>query len=365
MNIFIKSQTALSSLNLIYLGKVIHEQPGFRGVSHLAEHLISYGVRDCEPQYEKYGIVSNASTGPLAVSFYLQGLDRYIRQFGDDYISRILKFEPSRELFERERKVVLEEYKDCFTDQLGAYLYNRMRINYDYCGPIGYRQDLENLTYEDYIEFQRQTFDAPDKLIYVGDKEFEQNITYGQSSLYRNYTLKNSTELQLEDKNKFEEKAVVHLHCPITEKDLPYARFASKLLSGGMDSPLFKLVREEHALAYFVYGLPNILSINCCSFDILTLVSKENKDFTFELIEKVMNDPGKYVTQERFNDLHFAYKIALEKEEIERYINVSKYVVPYESSIDFIIDNNLLTYESCIDFICRCSKNIYRFSDKN
>ena len=75
MNIFVKSQTALASLNLVYLGKVVQEQPGFRGISHLAEHLISYGVRDCEPQYEKYGIMSNASTGPLSVSFYLQGLD--------------------------------------------------------------------------------------------------------------------------------------------------------------------------------------------------------------------------------------------------------------------------------------------------
>ena len=365
MNIFVKSQTALASLNLVYLGKVVQEQPGFRGISHLAEHLISYGVRDCEPQYEKYGIMSNASTGPLSVSFYLQGLDRYIRKFGDDYIRIILSFEPSKELFERERKVVLEEYKDCFTDQVGAYLYNQMRINYDYCGPIGYRQDLENLTYEDYIEYQRQTFSAPDKLIYVGDKEFEYDIKFGNSQLTRNFKLKNSTALELENKSQFEEKAVVHIHAPINENDLPYARFASKLLSGGMDSPLFKLIREEHALAYFVYGMPNILSLNCCSFDVITLVSKENRDFAFELIEKVLTEPEKYVSRERFEDLHFAYKIALEKEEIERYINVSKFIAPYETSIDYIIDKNLLSYESCIDFIRRSAANLYRFSDKN
>lgn len=365
MNIFVKSQTALASLNLVYLGKVIHEQPGFRGVSHLAEHLISYSVREYEPQYEKYGIMSNASTGPLAVSFYLQGLDRYIRQFGDEYIRKIMNFTPSKELFERERKVVLEEYKDCFTDQVGAYLYNQMRINYDYCGPIGYRKDLEDLTYEDYIEFQHRTFAEPDKLIYVGDCKFDCDINFGKSSLLRDFKLKTSTELELENKNQFDEKAVVHVHSPISQNDLPFARFASKLLSGGMDSPLFKLVREEHALAYFVHAMPNILSLNCCSFDIFTLVSKENKDFAFELIEKVIREPEKYVTRERFEDLHFAYKIALEKEEIERYINVSKYVAPYESSIDYIIDKGLLTYESCIDFIRSCAEKIYRFSDKN
>ena len=364
MNIFAKSQTALASLNIVYLGKVVHEQPGFRGVSHLAEHLISYGVRDCEPQYEKYGILSNASTGPLSVSFYLQGLDRYIRQFGDDYIIRILNFEPSKELFERERKVVLEEYKDCFTDQVGAYLYNQMRINYDYCGPIGYREDLEKLTYDQYIEFQRQTFAEPDKLIYVGDREFENNIIFGKSSMIRDFKLKNSTALQLEDKSRFEEKAVIHTHSPIAPQDLPFARFASKLLSGGMDSPLFKLIREEHALAYFVYGMPNILSLNCCSFDVITLVSKENKNFAFELIDRVLNEPEKYVSKERFDDLHFAYKIALEKEEIERYINVSKFIAPYETSIDYVINQNLLTYESCIDFIRRCAGNLHRFSDK-
>ena len=365
MNIFAKSQTALSSLNIIYLGKVVHEQPGFRGVSHLAEHLISYGVRPCESQYEKYGIVSNASTGPLAVSFYLQGLDRYIRQFGEDYIERILKFEPSRELFERERKVVLEEYKDCFTDQVGAYLYNQMRINYDYCGPIGYREDLEKLTYENYIEFQRKNFSAPDKMIYVGDKELNFDIKFANSTMMRDFKLQNSTTLQLENKNQFDEKAVVHIHAPIKPEDLPFARFAGKLLSGGMDSPLFKLVREEHALAYFVYAMPNILSLNCCSFDIITLVSKENKDFTFELIEQVLKNPEKFVSKERFDDLYFAYSIALEKEEIERYINVSKFVAPYESSIDYIFNNKLLTYESIIDFIKRSAVSTYHFSDKN
>ena len=364
MNIFAKSQTALASLNLVYLGKVVHEQPGFRGVSHLAEHLISYGVRDCEAQYEKYGIVSNAATGPLSVSFYLQGIDRYIRQFGDDFIDRLLKFEPSKELFERERKVVLEEYKDCFTDQVGSYLLNQMRINYDYCGPVGYRADLENLTYDDYMDFQRSTFRAPDKLIYVGDSEFKKEINFSNSSLTREFKLQKSTTLELENKSSFEEKAVVHLHSPLQQHELPYARFASRLLSHGMDSPLFKLVREKHALAYFVYAAASSLSLNCSSFDILTLVSKENKDFTFELISDVMNNPEKYVTQERFDDLLFAYKIILEKEEIERYINVNKFIAPYECSIDYLIDNKLLTYESIINFIKNAAKNTHHFSDK-
>lgn len=364
MNIFAKSQTALASLNLVYLGKVVNEQPGFRGVSHLAEHLISYGVRECEPQYEKYGIVSNASTGPLSVSFYLQGIDRYIRQFGNDYIDRLLKFEPSRELFERERKVVLEEYKDCFTDQVGSYLLNQMRICYDYCGPVGYRADLENLTYDAYMDFQKSNFSAPDKLIYVGDSEFEKDVNFGNSSLLREFKLKSSTTLELENKSTFEEKAVVHLHSPLKQNELPYARFAARLLSHGMDSPLFKLVREEHALAYFVYAAASSLSLNSSSFDVLTLVSKENKDFTFELIESVFTDPEKYVTCERFNDLLFAYRIILEKEEIERYINVNKFIAPYECSIDYLIDNKLLTYDSIIDFIKNAAGNIYRFSDK-
>ena len=285
MNIFVKSQTALASVNLIYLGKVVQETPGFRGVSHLAEHLLAYSVRECEPVYEKYGILSNASTGPLSVSFYLQGLDRYIREFGDDFISRILKFEPSRELFERERKVVLEEYKDCFTDQVGSYLLNRMRISYDYCGAIGYRKDLEDLTYENYIEYQRTAFSRPDKLIYVGDEKFEKEIEFGTSSLQRDFILKDSTDLELENKSQFDEKAVVHLHSPIAAADIPYAKFAGKLLSGGMDSPLFKLVREEYALAYFVYAAGSSMSINCSSFDILTLVSSK-VDFNDRIDER-------------------------------------------------------------------------------
>lgn len=364
MNIFAKSPTKLSSINLIYSGKVIHEEKPFRGVSHLAEHLMAYAVRDMESEYEKYGIVSNACTGPLYVSFYLQGLERYIKKFAYDFIAKIINFVPSKELFERERKVVLEEYKDCFTDQVMSYLLNQSRINYDYCGAIGYREDLENLTYEQYLEFQKSFFSKPDKLLYIGSKAIDFNLEFAKTDCNKLFDFKLETNLQLEKLNSFKEKAVVHLHTQITPEELPYMKFASALLSKGMDSPLFRVVREENALAYFVHcGVPSF-SYNFATMDILTQVSTENLHFTFDVIENVLNNVEKYVTRKRFKDLITSYKITLEKDDINRYTNIGKFITPYESTIDYLLDNKLLTYDKTIEILKSKQGKFHHFSDK-
>ncbi len=364
MNIFAKSPTKLSSINLIYSGKVVHEAKPYRGVSHLAEHLMSYAVRVMESEYEKYGIVSNACTGPLYVSFYLQGLERYIKKFAEDFVVKIIDFVPSRELFERERKVVLEEYKDCFTDQISSYLLNQSRINYDYCGAIGYREDLENLTYEKYLEFQKTFFSKPDKLLYIGSKPLNLSLEFSETDCRKIFTFKEQTDLTLEQNSVFKEKAVVHLHTSLTPEELPYAKFACALLSKGMDSPLFRMVREENALAYFVNcGAPSF-SYNFATFDILTQVSSENLHYTFDVIENVLNNVEKHVTRKRFNDLITSYKITLEKEDINRYNNVSKFITPYESTISYLIDNKLLTYDKTIEFLKSKQGKFYHFSDK-
>ena len=364
MNIFAKSATKLSSINLIYTGKVIHEEKPFRGVSHLAEHLMAYAVRDLESEYEKYGIVSNACTGPLYVAFYLQGLERYVKKFAEDFIFKIISFVPSKELFERERKVVLEEYKDCFTDQISSFVLNQSRINYDYCGAIGYREDLENLTYEQYLEFQKTFFSKSDKLLYVGSKPIDFNLEFGNTDCFKLFKFKESTSLQLEENSVFKEKAVVHLHTQITSDELPYAKFACALLSKGMDSPLFRVVREENALAYFVHcGAPSF-SYNFSTMDILTQVSTENLHFTFEVIENVLNNVEKYISKKRFKDLITSYKITLEKDDINRYSNISKFITPYENTIDYLLDNKLLTYEKTIDFLKSKQGKFYHFSDK-
>ncbi|MBR7128216.1 MAG: insulinase family protein [Lentisphaeria bacterium] len=364
MNIFAKSPTKLSSINLIYSGKVIHEKKPFRGVSHLAEHLMSYAVRDLESEYDKYGIVSNACTGPLYVSFYLQGLERYVKKFAEDFITKIMSFTPSRELFERERKVVLEEYKDCFTDQISSYLLNQSRINYDYCGAIGYREDLENLSYEQYLEFQKTFFSKPDKLLYVGSKPIDFKLDFATTDCNKIFNFSSSSTLKLEQQSEFKEKAVVHLHTQLAGNELPYAKFACALLSKGMDSPLFRTVREENALAYFVNcGAPSF-SYNFATMDILTQVSDENLQFTFEVIENVLNNVEKFITRKRFNDMITSYKITLEKDDINRYSNISKFITPYENTIDYLLDNKLLTYSNVIDFLKSKQGKFYHFSDK-
>ncbi|MDD3153510.1 MAG: insulinase family protein, partial [Victivallaceae bacterium] len=324
-----------------------------RGVSHLAEHIMSYAVRPLEAGYEKSAISSNACTGALHVRFFLQGLESQIRKHAPEFLRRIVDFEPSRELFERERQVVLEEYKDNFTDQAGAYLINLSRKYYDYYGPLGAREDLENLTYEAYLDFQHREFSRPAKLIYVGTTPFEpKKMEFAPTQLKRTFSFRPDRKLIPEHPCAFEEKTVIDFHTSLKAEELAYAKLGMTLLSAGMESPLFKLVREKHALAYFVFGTARLLSGNYGCADILTMVSNANRDKAIELIGKVLAAPEKFLTRKRFREVVASYVLHMRIQEIERYINIDQTLAPNpRQTLDYLMNHQMPTYESMIAFL--------------
>lgn len=237
------------SLNIFYDAGAKIETPGYRGVSHLAEHLISKAIEQYEEQFDAHGINQNALTSENYVLFYFNGLNENLKKFEDIFI-KLLSYVPTKEEFEKEKRVVLTEYDQTFNEKRSLIL-NLMRKYYNTYSAIGLREDVEKISYEDYLEFQKAHFSHPTYILRVGETDFFDfytNLTY-VTDTECSYELKEYDYFQ-ESKIKLNNMFFVKwLDLDYDFKDITLLEY---YLSYGLTSPMYSVLREKLGLVYYV-----------------------------------------------------------------------------------------------------------------
>jgi predicted Zn-dependent peptidase len=165
MIINLKSQTDLSGFYVVYEGSTNLEKPGWYGISHLMEHLVCKSFDHLQEDFDKDGIDWNAYTSSNEIVFYLTGLDEKVNKWKKKFVDLLTTFNITKEQFENERKIVLEEYMDSFNDQTQSHMLNLSRKLFNDYSPIGLRQDLENLKFMDCLNFFELQYTKPTKII--------------------------------------------------------------------------------------------------------------------------------------------------------------------------------------------------------
>jgi len=340
---WVKSNNKLATIALRYHGNVLHETPGFRGVSHLCEHLKMRWLLDEHEKYDRCGMHFNAMTGTRDVFFYLSGLSRYMKHFEAEFLERVIHARPTKEEFERERKVVLAEYGNAMTSLAGVYRINFLRKKYGFCGPIGYREDLEKLTYEAFLSFLEKEFSAPDELLRISRENGGSTIPFAEKRTAKLAKPSGKT-LNLEPYQDCAKQEVLHFHAEVPLEDLPRAFFAAQLLSDL--GPLFKVLRQEHSLVYGVGASAGKISDDRAIFDISGLLDQKNLRQAQALTQEILAHPEKHITHKRFNDTLFSTKIQFELDDMNRAENFRYYLTPEEERLPRWIKQGLLPYDS-------------------
>ena len=142
MIINLKSQTELSGFYVVYEGSTNLEKPGWYGISHLMEHLMCKNFDHLQEDFDKDGIDWNAYTSGNEIVFYLTGLEEKVNKWKGEFMDLLGQFNVTKEDFENERKIVLEEYMDSFNSQTEVHMLNLSRKLFNDYDPIGLREDL-------------------------------------------------------------------------------------------------------------------------------------------------------------------------------------------------------------------------------
>lgn len=337
----LNSETNLSGFYIVYNGSTNLEKKGWRGISHLLEHLVFKSVDHLLTDFDRDGLEYNAYTSSNNIVFYLTGLDRCVNKWKDTFLNLLLEFKITEEDFIKERLIVIEELSDCFNEQSQTHAMNLSRKLLNDFEPIGSRQDLEALTYADIKEFFELQYAKPSKIINVS-----KNSTYNNDSIeFSNITIDKKYELgnydvELELSNEFKDKTSLIISSPLIEEDFGYVDFINSILGLGLASPLYTEVREKRGLVYYIQCYMSMLNKQGMSV-ISTVTSNENADKVLECVKEVINNPQKYITQERIDIVKDYFSVRSEINDIQRHQRVNKYISDTQTVFDILDEVNM------------------------
>ena len=333
----VKSQTQLSGFYIVFKNSTLGENKGTFGVSHLGEHLLFKNIEDMLDIFDIDGIGNNAYTSDTEIVVLFTGLEEYLSKHKKTILDKILTFNITKEQFENERKIVIEEYKMYFNKQAENHQLNLYRKKFGNFGAIGLLEDLENITYDEFKEFYDRQFSKPHMIINVSkDSEFETDIEFSTETFdkvihYGDY------DVALEPYNNKNGKiSIINMSEVITE-DFAIVNFITDLIGSGLKSPIYDEIREKRGLVYYINSYLDRISDQSG----VVIISSETADNNVEEFQKtlkyVLDNPKKFITQERFDIVKQSTEIKLKKQDINRYNSVDKYISPKEWQVESIL----------------------------
>ena len=338
MIINLKSQNDLSSFYIIWEGSTNLEKKGWYGIAHLCEHLQTKMIDHLQEDFDRDGIEWNLWTSSNEICMYIQGLDEKVNKWKHIIMDLMFEFKITKEDFENERKIVLEEYLDAMNGQTEVHQINLERKLFNDYGPIGLREDLEKLKFMDIINFWELQYAKPTKIINVSKgKPYKNNeIDFAERKIDRKIEF-GDHKVPFELGNEFKDKSSLVMLSPVIDEDFAYVHFINAMLSLGLKSPLYQEIREKRGLVYYVHCYQSRMNQQGLN-TIATQTSNKNLSACIDAIKEVLENPKKYLTKERFDLVKDYYKVRMQKDEILRYKNVNQFINPEGWSVYDIID---------------------------
>lgn len=338
MIINLKSQNDLSSFYIIWEGSTNLEKKGWYGIAHLCEHLQTKMIDHLQEDFDRDGIEWNLWTSSNEICMYIQGLDEKVNKWKHIIMDLMFEFKITKEDFENERKIVLEEYMDAMNGQTEVHQINLERKLFNDYGPIGLREDLEKLKFMDIINFWELQYAKPTKIINVSKgKPYKNNeIDFAERTIVKNISF-GDHKVPFELGNEFKDKSSLVMLSPVIDEDFAYVHFINAMLSLGLKSPLYQEIREKRGLVYYVHCYQSRMNQQGLN-TIATQTSNKNLSACIDAIKEVLENPKKYLTKERFDLVKDYYKVRMQKDEILRYKNVNQFINPEGWSVYDIID---------------------------
>lgn len=339
MVINLKSQTELAGFYIVYEGSTLLETENNFGIAHLCEHLLCKSYQHLQDEFQQKAVTWNAYTSNNNVVFFIHGLVDLIEPYKNRLIEYISNYELKDEVFENERKIVLQEYLDAFNDQNANHILNLYRKRYGYYDPIGSYRALTAITADDVREFINLQFKKPTKIVNVGN-DFHYSDFHHLHIPQPMLTAPEDFELQRG--NSYEEKTSLIILFDEFRGNYAYIKFINELLADGLNSPLYQEIREKRGMAYYVHLY--LTRIGGRGVNVLaTETTEEHISRIINIVGDILSKPTEYISKERFTRVAEGWKIQSRINEINRFARVTKFLEPVGWNVDEIIDT--VTYD--------------------
>lgn len=360
------------------------EKDGEHGLSHLVEHCMCEQVKQFENKMKEYSINWNAYTTSDEIVFYISGIDKYLRKFIDKFTKAILSYNITPEVFERERNIVIAEYKQSFNDEASRFYINFHRKHYNYTGVIGSLGDLEKITYKDFLQFKKKIIKKVSVIYYMHPKtkkKFEYvyevkklaeesglekknlDLTFSETGYdkykmeYFNSGISEERNLMIFGRFTNKDKAERYKNVALTKVLINY-------LTNGLTSYLYQEIREKLACVYSIHGSQNVFE-NESNVEFYLSTSNDNEE---KVVKKIKSSLGKLMKRLSKRKFNIALKNIMTGTIVQDSLNWS--------SPEFLVDEQYLeikkmfkekkiTFEDFKAFVEQFVNNYKIYSDKD
>jgi predicted Zn-dependent peptidase len=332
LNRFVHSSlNGITRFQVSYFNKVSLETPGQRGLSHLAEHLMCKQFEHMNARITSNAIMRNASTGEAGVFFFFRGLtSRVISLIEDIFIGsnneNFFTYIPTKERFELERAVVLQEYDMYFSKTDYATDLNILRKHFGYYHAIGLRKDIEDVSYEDFIAFLMERFGKPDDVLLVSDDTYEvaslrrkieanphMTGNYFEPQYRKNHVIKADEDFTPEFYGSSSKETIIADWIDIPGLEAWKASFIGQLWGHGAASPIYNEIRKNRGLSYAPSA--SGLGANSSAIQVSINTDPSNVDDVRGILDDMFHNMWEeYITPERYDSImdHMSAKMSVD-----------------------------------------------------
>lgn len=269
-----KNTEAVTVMVLVSCGSD-YENKEINGLSHFLEHMCFQGTKnrpntgDVSRELDSLGAQSNAFTGEEYTGYWAKAhrknLNKLIDIVSDIYLNPIL----NTDAMEREKGVVVEEmkmYEDMPQAKVGEVfeelLYGDQPAGWSI---IGKEHIVKGLTRDQIVDYQNKHYVAKGTLVVVSGGFDEKSVikqiekSFMDISRSKKHTKQKTIESQKNPKVKLFKKETDQVHIalgfrtfPVSYKDNIKIKVLESVLGGGMSSRLFKKLRDNLGICYYV-----------------------------------------------------------------------------------------------------------------
>lgn len=356
------------------------EKDGEHGLSHLVEHCMCEQVKKFENKMKEYSVSWNAYTTSDEIVFFISGLDKYIKKFINKFTEAVLEYEITPEVFERERNIVIAEYKQSFNEEFERFYINFHRKHYNYTGVVGSLGDLENITYEKFMKFKNRIIKDVSVIYYMHPKtkkkfELEKKIketelekknldlTFKEEG-YDKYKMEYFNSGISEERNLMIFNRFTYNNKEEKYKTLALAKVLINYLTNGLTSYLYQEIREKLACVYSIHGSQNVFEKES-NVEFYLSTSDDNEE---KVIKKINSSLGKLMKRLNKRKFNTAIKNITTNTQIQDSLNWSSpelIVDEQYNAIKTLFKEKKITFEDFTKFVEQFVSGYKIYSDKD
>lgn len=356
------------------------EKDGEHGLSHLVEHCMCEQVKKFENKMKEYSVSWNAYTTSDEIVFFISGLDKYIKKFINKFTEAVLEYEITPEVFERERNIVIAEYKQSFNEEFERFYINFHRKHYNYTGVVGSLGDLENITYEKFMKFKnriikdvsviyymhpktKKKFELEKKIKETGLEKKNLDLTFKEEG-YDKYKMEYFNSGISEERNLMIFNRFTYNNKEEKYKTLALAKVLINYLTNGLTSYLYQEIREKLACVYSIHGSQNVFEKES-NVEFYLSTSDDNEEKVIKKINSSLGKLMKRLSKKKFNT---AIKNITTNTQIQDSLNWSSpelIVDEQYNAIKTLFKEKKITFEDFTKFVEQFVNGYKIYSDKN